>query len=87
MDYDMIQGVLIVIVAAFLAHYLYVRYSMNRVRTIDLDEGFQNAGEESDVVVMGNEHLFDAFYAKVYDMVVDGAVREETEVKDRKSVV
>jgi ubiquinone/menaquinone biosynthesis C-methylase UbiE len=82
MENDVIQIALIVIVSAFVAHYLYIRYSMNRVRTVDLDEGFQNQGSDDnkDIVVMGNEHLFDDFYAKVYDMVIDGAVREETEI-------
>jgi SAM-dependent methyltransferase len=81
---DMIQGALIVIVSALVAHYLYTRYAMNRVRTVEMgeEEGFQNAGDhqKTDVVILGNEHLFDEFYAKVYDTVVDGAVREETEI-------
>jgi SAM-dependent methyltransferase len=80
---DVIQVALIVIVSAFMAHYLYVRYSMNRVRTVELDaEGFANEGDaqEKDTVILGNEHLFDTFYAQVYDIVVDGAVRQETEV-------
>jgi len=78
---DVIQVALIVIVSAFVAHYLYIRYSTNRVRTIEMEaeEGFANPEGEG-VAIYGNNHLFDAFYAKVYDMVVDGHVREETEV-------
>jgi SAM-dependent methyltransferase len=43
-------------------------------------EGFENNRPEGDVVILGNEHLFDEFYAKVYDMVVDGATRHNAEV-------
>jgi ubiquinone/menaquinone biosynthesis C-methylase UbiE len=88
---DVLQVALIVIVACFMAHYVYVRYTTNRVRQIELNEedetgetgqeGFANPdGAKGDIVVLSNNHLFDAFYAKVYDQVVDGTVREQTEV-------
>ena len=85
---DAIQIALVVIIAIFLANYLYVRWFMTHQRVSSLDaaemEGFANQGEDSDgtnMVVLGNEHLFDSFYAKIYDQIVDGAQRQEMETK------
>ena len=88
---DIFQIVVVVLVSALIANYLYIRYSMTRVRQFETGasqalgaarygyEGFANPNA-ADTVILGNEHLFDAFYAKVYDEVIDGGVREETEV-------
>ena len=86
--WDIVQIALIVIVGAFVAHYIYMRYTQkSQIRVFELDEqeaeGFANPDGEGggkDIVVLSNNHLFDAFYAKVYDQVVDGSVREKTEV-------
>jgi len=88
--WDICQVIITVVLGFLVAHYIYVRYTMNRIRSIELDdstveqEGFANQGQngdqDKDIVVLSNNHLFDAFYAKVYDQVVDGAVREQTEV-------
>jgi len=78
---DTLQIVLVVLVGFMVANYLYVKWSMRAAR-IELDgiEGFANPdGPDGDIVVLGNELLFDKFYAKVYDKVVDGAVRQEAE--------
>ena len=76
---DTIQIGLVVLLAFFIAHFIYIRWSMRGNRIADL-EGFMNPdGPDGDTVVLGNEHLYDEFYAKVYDMVVDGAVRQEME--------
>lgn len=99
MQTEVIQIIIVVILSALLANYMYSRYSMTRVRRFETgasqslgsaaygygrfgnegSEGFANQ-DASDMVILGNEHLFDAFYAKVYDEVIDGHVREETEV-------
>jgi ubiquinone/menaquinone biosynthesis C-methylase UbiE len=88
MEWDIIQVALIIIVGWFVAHYVYRRYTSPAILSLEVDEaereGFANPDDEGgtgkDVVVLSNNHLFDAFYAKVYDKVVDGQVREQTEV-------
>jgi SAM-dependent methyltransferase len=83
---ETIQVFLVMLVAFMVAHYLYVKWSMRHYRRTVLDEkdieGFANpeSGSATDVVVLGNEHLFDEFYAKIYDTIVDGAIRQDTEV-------
>jgi len=91
METEIFQIIVVVLVSALIANYLYSQYSMTRIRRFETGssqslgsamynyEGFANEDQDS-VVILGNEHLFDAFYAKVYDEVTDGAVREETEV-------
>lgn len=92
MSMDVVQLVLVVLIAIFTAHYLYMRWFLTHQRVSSLDEaelseGFANqAGDDTDaggntMVVLGNDHLFDAFYAKIYDQVVDGAQRQEMETK------
>jgi len=82
---DTIQIVLVILLSILIANYIYMRWLLkgNRVVSLDLEqlEGFQNPdGPDSNTVILGNEHLFDDFYAKVYDMVVEGSTREDAEV-------
>lgn len=80
---DTLQIVLVVIISLLVAQYVYVKWSMRYYRYDDLDgiEGFANPdGPDGDTVVLGNEHLFDDFYSRVYDTVVDGSVRQKAEV-------
>lgn len=72
---DMFQTVLVVLVSVLVANYLYVRFSLRAARETELEgvEGFANPeGPEGDTVVLGNEHLYDEFYAKVYDKLTGG---------------
>jgi SAM-dependent methyltransferase len=80
---DTIQIVLVVIIAALVANYLYVRWRLRVNRESDLDglEGFANPeGPDGDIVILGNDHLYDEFYAKVYDKVVNSGPRQDAEV-------
>ena len=81
---DTIQVVLVVIISVLLANYLYVRWMMVGNRRTDLDdiEAFANPDDspEANIVVFGNETLYDKFYAKIYDTIVDGALRQQQEV-------
>ena len=77
--FDAIQIVLVVLLSIFIANYLYIRLRSKEPRTLAL-EGFTDNRPEGDVVILGNEHLFDEFYAKVYDAVVDGTSRHDAEV-------
>lgn len=81
---DTIQIVLVVIISILLANYLYIRWMMVGNRRTELDdiESFANPDDspEADVVILGNETLYDPFYSKIYDMIVDGAVRQQQEV-------
>lgn len=80
---DILQIALVVIVAALIANYVYIRWmtSWRRIDELDGAEGFANPdGPDGDVVVLGNEHLFDDFYSRVYDTIVDGGVRQKAEV-------
>jgi SAM-dependent methyltransferase len=78
---DTIQIVLVVILSILIANYLYLKWSMRSTRTtMDGVEGFANPdGPDGDVVILGNEHLYDEFYAKIYDQIVQGAQRTEAE--------
>jgi len=54
-----------------------------RATSIALDgvEGFANPdGPDGDVIVLGNEHLYDEFYAKIYDLIVQGGPRIDAEI-------
>ena len=86
---DTLQLVLVVLVAVLLTNYIFLRWSMYHKRVSSMTdeeaaEGFANPDEAdstgANVVVIGNEHLFDAFYAKIYDQIVDGAQRQDMEV-------
>ncbi len=83
---DTLQVVLVVLLAIFITNYLFMRWSMHhkRVSAIgDADmEGFANpeAAVDANTVVIGNELLFDDFYAKVYDQIVAGSERQDAEV-------
>lgn len=79
---DIIQIVLMVLIGFFIANYMYLRWSSRAGRTAELDgvEGFMNPeGPDGDTVVLGNEHLYDEFYAKIYDQIVDGSARQDAE--------
>ena len=81
---DTIQVVLVVIISILLANYLYIRWSMigNRKSELDNLEAFTNpeGSPDADMVILGNETLYDKFYAKIYYTIVDGAVRHKQEV-------
>jgi SAM-dependent methyltransferase len=80
---DILQIALVIIVTALIANYVYIRWMTGYRRLHDLDgaEGFANPdGPDGDIVVLGNEHLFDDFYSRVYDIVVDGGTRQKAEV-------
>jgi SAM-dependent methyltransferase len=81
---DTIQIVLVVIISILLANYLYIRWMMVGNRRTELDdiESFANPDDspEADVIILGNETLYDTFYSKIYDTIVDGAVRQKQEV-------
>jgi len=81
---DTIQVVLVVIISILLANYLYIRWMMVGNRRTDLDdiEAFANPDDspEANIVVLGNETIYDKFYAKIYDTIVDGALRQQQEV-------
>lgn len=79
MYYDKMQVILVILISIIIANYIYLRWSMKRQRMIlDDIEGFANP-EDTSISILGNEHLFDTFYAKVYDIIVDGSVREDAE--------
>jgi SAM-dependent methyltransferase len=84
---DTIQIILVIAIAFFISNYLYTKWSMRHYRKTVLDdddmEGFANpetGGSGTDIAVIGNEHLYDEFYAKIYDMIVDGSTRHDAEV-------
>jgi SAM-dependent methyltransferase len=83
---DTIQFILVVLLAILVANYVYMRWSMRVNRISDVDEateGFTNPDDmdngENKTVIYGNEHLYDDFYAKIYDKLVDGAARSDAE--------
>jgi SAM-dependent methyltransferase len=79
---DVIQMVLVVVLSIFLANYIYIRWSLRHNRLAELDmEGFENPeSPDSDILVLGNDNIYDEFYAKVYDVIVDGKTRQDAEV-------
>lgn len=86
---DTLQVILVVIITVMLTNYLFLKWSMHYKRKTSLEagdmEGFANPGsaegnQEGGMIVLGNEHLFDSFYAKVYDQIVDGTQRQDMEV-------
>lgn len=90
---DTVQVVLVILIAFLLSNYLYAKWSLQKRRRTALSdedisgiEGFSNpsqggeGGDAGNAVVMGNDHLFDDFYAKIYDTIVDGAQRQDAEV-------
>jgi SAM-dependent methyltransferase len=80
---DAVQVGLIILLTVLVAHYVYIRWMTRYARSTELEgvEGFANPdGPDGDMVVLGNEHLFDDFYSRIYDKIVDGAVRQKAEV-------
>lgn len=78
---DSVQIVLVVLCSILLANYLYIRWSSatRRKTAIDMHEAFSNPEEDVSMTIHGIDHIYDSFYAKVYDQVVDGKVRQEVE--------
>ena len=79
---DTFQIVLVVLLSFAVANYVYMRWVLNANRKSQIDniEKFANPdGPDGDVIVLGNEHLYDEFYAKVYDMLADGSLRHDAE--------
>jgi cytochrome c oxidase assembly factor CtaG len=79
---DTIQVILVVLLSVLVANYIYMRWSLRVNREADLKglEGFANPeGPDGDTIVLGNDHLYDEFYAKIYDQIVDGDVRQDAE--------
>lgn len=80
---DSIQLLLVILVSVLVAHYIYVKWAMSASsRRLNEDvEAFANPdGPDGDSVILGNDHLYDEFYAKIYDQIVGGEGREEVEV-------
>lgn len=88
--FDTIQIILAVFIAFLLSNYLFAKWAMHHTRVSSIDEsdlqteGFANpekGGKNGvDIVVLGNDNLFDDFYSKIYDKIVDGAQRQDAEV-------
>lgn len=79
---DTIQIALVITLAILITNYIYMKWALRGARyaTLDNIEAFANPeGPEGDMVVLGNEHLYDEFYAKIYDTIVDGGTRQEYE--------
>lgn len=83
---DTLQVVLVVVLAILITNYLFLRWSMHHKRVSSLAdadlEGFANPEDavDANTVVIGNDLLFDDFYAKVYDQIVAGTERQDAEV-------
>lgn len=78
---DTLQIVLVVVVSILIANYLFMKWSMNLQRTTELDEGFANPeGPDGTTIVLGNEVLYDEFYAQIYDKIIQGGQRTGAEV-------
>lgn len=86
--FDTLQVVLVVLITILITNYIFLKWSMHYKRKISLEagdmEGFANpdsaSADGANIVVIGNDNLFDSFYAKVYDQIVDGAQRQDMEV-------
>lgn len=78
---DTIQVILVVILSILIANYLYLKWLSHSTRiTMDGLEGFTNPdGPDGDTVILGNEHLYDEFYSKIYDKLVQGDTRISAE--------
>jgi SAM-dependent methyltransferase len=85
---DTLQVALVVVIAILLTNYVFLRWTMHHKRVSTLDEsdieGFANPNQgiatDAKTVVIGNELLYDEFYAKIYDKIVAGAERQEAEI-------
>jgi len=78
---DSVQIGLVVVFSILLANYLYLRWSSaaKRKTSVEINEAFANEGDDTNMAIHGIDHIYDDFYAKVYDQVVDGKVRQEVE--------
>lgn len=93
---DTFQIVLVVFVSILIANYIYLRFIVytKKYSGIDADmfgtmfenmEGFSNpdnsnSSDKAALAILGNDHIFDDFYAQVYDQLVDGKTRTKAEV-------
>lgn len=89
---DNFQIALIVFVSILIANYIYLRFVVYTKKTSDLSEdlafeGFSNPSDDSDkgsnkesLAILGNDHIFDDFYAQIYDKLIDGKTRTKAEV-------
>jgi len=78
---DSVQIGLVIVCSLLIAHYLYLRWSSaaSRKTSIEINEAFANEEDDTNMAIHGIDHIYDDFYAKVYDQVVDGKVRQEVE--------
>ena len=84
---DTLQVVLVVLLSILVTNYLFMRWSLHHKRVSSLAqediEGFANqadADTNANAVIIGNDLIYDDFYAKVYDLVVSGKERQDAEV-------
>lgn len=84
---DNFQIAIVVFISILIANYIYLRFLVYTKRVSNVDEneafeGFSNPSEHDKgaLAILGNDHIFDDFYAQVYDQLVDGKVRTKAEV-------
>jgi SAM-dependent methyltransferase len=79
---DSVQILLVILCSMFVANYLYLRWSSaaRRKTSVTTTEAFENQAD-LDMAIYGIDHIYDDFYAKVYDQIVDGSVRQEVETQ------
>lgn len=80
---DTIQIILVVVLSILIANYVYIRWILHGNRRAELDsvEGFENPeGPDGDTIVLGNEHLYDDFYSRIYDLITEATTRQDAEV-------
>jgi SAM-dependent methyltransferase len=83
---DTLQVVLVVLLSVLVTNYMFLRWSQHHKRVSTLGdaevEGFANQADavDADTVILGNDLLYDDFYAKVYDQIVGGKERQDAEV-------
>lgn len=89
LSFDTFQIILVVFLSILIANYLYLRFIVYTKKYSGIDEnigfegveGFSNEDSNSSALaILGNDHIFDDFYAQVYDQLVDGKTRTKAEV-------
>ena len=83
---DTFQIILVIFLSILIANYLYLTFIVytKKYSGIESDafEEFsnpENSNKEA-LAILGNDHIFDDFYAQIYDQLVDGNVRTKAEV-------
>ena len=83
-SFDTFQIILVVLFSILIANYLYLRFGVYNKKVANLEglEGFSNEedSKSESLAILGNDHIFDDFYAQIYDQLVDGNVRTKAEV-------